>query len=73
MKGRVLFADDNIIKVEILAKNLKIQIPRTAVTEIRDPTAPLEARDAGCEPMSFDEAAKVDMGREDGDGDSLFG
>lgn len=62
LKGKVFFADDNIVKVEIAAKNLKIQIPRTLVTEIRDPTMTLEAKNIGVDPLSFDDAAKRDMG-----------
>ena len=62
LKGKVCFADDNNVKVEILAKNLKIQMPKTQVTEIRDPSMPLEPRNIGCEAMSFDDAAKQDMG-----------
>ncbi len=38
LRGRVVFADDNIVKVEIAAKKLKLQLPRSEVTEIRDPT-----------------------------------
>jgi hypothetical protein len=32
-----MFADDNIVKVEIVAKDLKVELPRTSVQEIRDP------------------------------------
>eukprot|EP00347_Sterkiella_histriomuscorum_P019259 403342330 len=65
LKGRVLFADELICKVEILAKDLKVQLPRGMVMEIRDPTKPMEIRDLGVEPMSFDDAQKRDMGQED--------
>jgi len=65
LKARVLFADDNLAKVEITSNNMKVQLPRSAVTEIRDPSKPLEAKNVGCEAKSFDEAAKMDMGEDE--------
>jgi len=61
LKGRVMFADDNIVKVEIVAKNLKVDVPRTSVQELRDPTAPISGTTLGVEPMSFDEAQRLNM------------
>ncbi|CDW77018.1 transcription elongation factor spt5 [Stylonychia lemnae] len=65
LKAKVLFADDNLVKVEITSNNMKVQLPRLSVTEIRDPTMPLEAKNIGCEAKSFDEAAKLDMGADE--------
>lgn len=41
LKARVFFADENNVKVEIQAKDLKIVLPRTHVCEFKDPTKPL--------------------------------
>jgi hypothetical protein len=66
LKAKVCFADENFVKVELLAKDIKIQLPRTAVREIIDPTQSLSSfGTAGfmdTNPMSFEEAGKQDMG-----------
>jgi hypothetical protein len=59
LKGKVCFADENFVKVELLAKDIKVQLPRTAVKEIADPTKPLSYQGSGAietNPMSFEEA-----------------
>ncbi len=48
-----------------MAKDIKVQLPRTAVREIADPTQSLSSLGTGAfdtNPMSFEEAGKQDMG-----------
>ena len=59
-----MFADEATARVEILAKNLKVEVPRTAVAEIRDPALPLGYASLSVEPLSFDEAQKLNMGED---------
>ena len=66
----MVFADENSVKVELLAKNIKVCLPRTSV-EVRDPTKPLEMKGVGVDQMSFEEAQKHEMGQDDVD--SVFG
>lgn len=41
MKGRVLYADDTKVKVELMINCKKVEVPRKSVMEVRDPTKPL--------------------------------
>jgi hypothetical protein len=38
MKAKVLYADDNIANLEILANCKKIEVKRSSIKELRDPT-----------------------------------
>ena len=38
LRGRVTFSDDNIVKLELQAKELHIVLPRDQVELIKDPT-----------------------------------
>jgi hypothetical protein len=62
LKGKVCWADDNLVKVELMAKDLKIVIPRENVAEIKEPEKVIPFKNADLGFKSFDDAAKEDMG-----------
>ena len=39
-RGRVYFADDNIVKIEIPSRNVKVQLEKKQVIPLRDPGKP---------------------------------
>lgn len=45
LKAKVIFADDNLAKIEILSNQKKLEVPRRMIMEIRDPTQPMMARE----------------------------
>ena len=61
LKARVIFADEQFVKLEVFSSLKKIELPRKLVTEIREPTKPLMAKDMLCAPLSFDAAMNQDM------------
>lgn len=58
LKGRVYWADDNIVKLVLLATDTKLILPKDQVQEVKDPTKPLAFRAADLSAMSFESAAK---------------
>ena len=65
LKGRVIFADDNIAKVELLATDEIVMLNRDQVTELKDPTKPILFGNPDDAPKSFDDAAQREMGAVD--------
>lgn len=57
LKAKVVEANDITVKLEILANDMKINLAREQVTEIRDPTQPIEFRSSDFAAMSFESAA----------------
>ena len=65
LKGKVIFADDNIVRLELQATDKRVVLRKGDVTEIKDPTKPIEysaINSLDCNPTSFDDATKQDMG-----------
>lgn len=56
MKGRVIYADDNFVKLELQSNSKKLEVPRQHIFELRDPTKPILVKDLQCAPLSFDAA-----------------
>jgi hypothetical protein len=65
LKAKVLFADDTFVRVELQATDQRVQLKKADVTEIKDPSKPIEfsaVNSLDCNPTSFDDATKQDMG-----------
>jgi hypothetical protein len=65
LKAKVLFADDNIVRLEVVARDERVVLKRDQVTEISDPTNPIgfaNGNNLDCNPTNFDDATKQDMG-----------
>lgn len=62
LKAKTLFADDNIVRVEIVANAMKLVLPRDQVMAIDDPTKPIGYTNSQVSGKSFDDAAQRDMG-----------
>jgi hypothetical protein len=65
LKAKVLFADDTFVRVELQATDMRLQLKKADVTEIKDPSKPIEfsaVNSLDCNPTSFDDATKQDMG-----------
>ena len=61
LKGKVIFADDNIVRLELQATDKRVVLRKGDVTEIKDPTKPIEysaINSLDCNPTSFDDATK---------------
>lgn len=67
LKGKVISADDNIVKVELQATVETVVLPREHVKEVKDLTTPLSMEHGAFNvPQSFDEAAKQDIAANSG-------
>lgn len=65
LKAKVLFADDTFVRVELQATDSRVVLRKADVTEIKDPTKPIDfsaINSLDCNPTSFDDATKQDMG-----------
>ncbi|TNV84900.1 hypothetical protein FGO68_gene17575 [Halteria grandinella] len=62
LKAKVLFADDNIVKLEVLTNEEKVVLPRSQVEPILNPTESIPFTNQHVAAMSFDAAAQLDMG-----------
>lgn len=67
LKGKVISADDNVVKLELQATVEKVVLPREHVTEVKDLTTSLSMEPGAFNvPQSFDEAAKQDIAANSG-------
>ena len=65
LKGKVIFADDTFVRVQLQATDNRVVLLKSDVTEIKDPTKPIDfgtVNSLDCNPTSFDDATKQDMG-----------
>lgn len=62
LKAKVTYADDSIVKLEVMSIDQKLALPVGDVEAIKDPTQSIGFANQHVAQMSFDEAGKMDMG-----------